>query len=161
MIFHLVPRPISREKYGQPFQQTAEVKWCSPWMAYKAIQMMVKVGERKSALFLLSGKADYRIATLTGHVHEGIYISILSRSTEPLRCRLKMLTPLKDLVDETQQNANLITYLNQHGFQNMAQIPVRPATQTPFATRSDTRLRKVVSRIQLRPRRVRPAPTPV
>ena len=155
MIFHLVPRPIPRERYGQRLQQTAKIKWCSPWMAFRAIQMLEKVGERKSALFLLSGK-DYRTAALSGHVHEGICISILTRSTEPLCCRLKMLTPLKDLVDEAQLHVNLVTYLNQHGFQSVTQIPIPSATQNPAPR--DTRLRKVASRIHLRPRRVQPAP---
>jgi hypothetical protein len=156
MIFHLVPSPISREKYGQRLQQTAKFKWCSPWMAFRAIQMLEKVEERKSALFLLS-KKDYRTAALSGHVHEGICISILTRSAAPLCCRLKMLTSLKNLVDEAQLHVNLITYLKQHGFQTVNQIPIPSSTQNPAPT--DTKLRKIVGRIQLRPRRVQPAPT--
>lgn len=152
MIFHLHPHPIPRERYGRPLKQTSTIKWCSPWMAFEAVKRLKSVGEKKSVLFLLSGETDYRTAALTGHVFEGICHSILTRSSESLRCRLKMLTPVEDLIAESQNKVDLITYLKRHGFTNVTQI-LKPATIRPpvhqpaVPPRPPNRIRTAVHRV--------------
>jgi hypothetical protein len=48
-MFHVVPRPIARELYGQPFSQWSIVRWASPWLANEAVKGLKAEEIRKSA----------------------------------------------------------------------------------------------------------------
>jgi hypothetical protein len=140
MIFHLIPRPVPRELYGQPLTQRSIVKWASSWMATEATQRLHDEGLKESALFLLSGNADYRLAALHGHVFEGLCHSILTRPFQPVKCRLRMLSPLPDLCDKNGAQVGLVDYLKQHGFPSVQTIPMQQvATNTAQVSMPRTR----------------------
>jgi len=96
-------------------------------MALEATKRLKLEALRRSALFLLTGETDYRVAALHGYVFEGLCHSILTRSSRPLKCRLRMLTPLSGLCDDSGNSVGLETYLFQHGFTNVESI-LKPAT---------------------------------
>ena len=160
VLFHIVPRPIPRELYGRPLAQRSIVKWASSWIATEATNRLRNVGRVKSALFCLTGTTDYRAAALVGHVYEGLCYTILTRTTEPVKCRLRMLSPISDLSDGQGGKVDLQTFLLQHGFAEVECIrkpvvPENPAQrrQGAWNTTRDRGSRKSIGRIRLPLRR--------
>jgi hypothetical protein len=47
-MFHVVPRPIARELYGQPVSQWSIIRWASPWLANEAVKGLQAEGIKKS-----------------------------------------------------------------------------------------------------------------
>ena len=129
MIFHIVPREVPRELYGSRISQTFITKWASHWMASEALSRLHIEGQKQSALFCLSGKSDYRSAALVGYVFEGLCFSILTRDSEPMRCRLRLLSPKADLTDGFGRKIDLPKFLFRHGFREVKLIP-KPKANT-------------------------------
>lgn len=145
IIFHKVPQPIPRELYGQSLEQRAIIKWASTWMASEAVRRLKEHGEIKSALFLLSGDADYRSAALVGHVFEGLSLSILTRNAQPMRCRLRLLSERSDLVDYKQRAVDLKKYLLLHGFTSVTRVP-KPSSANFFEHGRFKRITRVAAK---------------
>lgn len=170
MLFHTVPREVPRELYGSMIYKRSITKWASPWMATEALSRLHLEGQKQSALFCLSGKSDYRSAALVGYVFEGLCFSILTRSSEPMTCKLRLLSPKANLTDESGRRVDLRKFLLLHGFHQVQLIP-KPKVNTeliPLARRkrsaTNRRGRKVspIGQVtsalarQLRPREPKP-----
>ena len=125
MLFHIIPLEIPRELYGSMISQRSITKWASHWMASEALSRLHVEGQKQSALFCLSGKSDYRSAALVGYAFEGLCFSILTRASEPMTCRLRLLSPKADLTDGHGRKVDLRTFLFLHDFRQVQLIPKR------------------------------------
>ena len=132
MLFHIVPREVPRELYGSMISQRYITKWASTWMATEALSRLHLEGQKQSALFCLSGKSDYRSAALVGYVFEGLCFSILTRDSEPMTCKLRLLSPKAHLRDRYGHKVDLRRFLLLHGFRQVHLIP-KPKVDIPVA----------------------------
>jgi hypothetical protein len=170
MLFHIVPREIPRELYGSMISQRFITKWASPWMATEALSRLHMEGRKQSALFCLSGKSDYQSSALVSYVFEGLCFSILTRASEPMTCKLRLLSPKANLTDGFGRKVDLRKFLFLHGFRQVQLISkpkidtelIPPAGQKRSATNRGGRKVSPVGQItaalarQLRPREREP-----